>query len=192
VNTRKEGRAVPGRLEWIRSRQSTALLWAALTLCLLLGVAVVVVNEPVAQTPGLHAEPLTDEQAAAQVVDAARQIVAAAHLRQPAGGYAYFSCKNADEPPYQASLYLNFDLPQDNWRYLDDVAAAMAAHGWVPAPTAAEHFGHKLTRAGVTSVLYRQDARADVATMRLYGECRNTTDHRADNPAWTEVRFEQR
>jgi hypothetical protein len=23
--------------------------------------------------------------------------------------------------------------------------------------------------------------------MRLYGECRNTADHRNDNPAWTDI-----
>lgn len=180
---------MPGRADWIRPRQSRALLWAALLLCLVFGVGFVVVNEPAAQAPDLHAQPLSDEQAAAQVVDAARQAVAAAHLRQPTGGYAYLSCKNADEPPYQAVLHLTFVLPQDNWRYLDDVAASMAGHGWVPAPTTAERFGAKLTRAGVTAVLQRQDAGADVATMRLYGQCRNLGDHRDDNPVWTEVAF---
>ncbi|BBY83533.1 hypothetical protein H7I53_25960 [Mycolicibacterium pulveris] len=181
---------MPNRADWIRSRPSTALLWAAMVLCLLLGAAFVVVNEPVVEAPRQVAEPLTDDQAAAQVVDAARQIVAAAHLPQPTGGYAYVSCKNTHDPPYQAVLYLNFVMPQDNWQYLDDVAAAMAAHGWAPAPTTAEHFGHKLTRNGVTSVLHRQGAGTDVATMRLYGECRNTADHRDDNPAWTEVAFD--
>ena len=181
---------MPNPGDWIRSKQSMALLWAAMVMCLLLGVAFVVVNEPVVQAPNLSAEPLTDEQAAAQVVDAARQVVVVAPLREPAGGYAYVSCKNAYEPPYQAVLYLNFVMPQNNWRYLDDIATAMTAHGWTPAPTTAEHFGHKLTKDGVTAVMQRQSAGADVASMRLYGECRNTADHRNDNPAWTEVAFE--
>lgn len=181
---------MPDRGDWLRSRQSTTLLWAALVLCLLLGVAFVVVNEPVVQAPRQYAEPLPDERAAAQVVDAARQIVAAAQLQRPAGGYAFVSCKNVDEPPYQAVFHLNFTLLQDNWRYLDDVAATMAEHGWAQAPTAAERFGHKLTKDGVTSVLHRQDD--DVAVLRLYGECRNTGDHRDDNPAWTDVSFAPR
>ncbi|MGE2692763.1 hypothetical protein [Mycolicibacterium pulveris] len=180
---------MPGRGDWLRSRPATALLWAALLLCLLLGAAFVVVHEPVVQAPPLPAEPLTDEQAAGQVVDAARQIVTAAHLRQPAGGYAFLSCKNADEPPYQAVFHLNFELPQEDWRYLDDVAAIMTAHGWAPAPTMAERFGHKLTKDGVTSVLHRRDGGADGGVLRLYGQCRNTGDHRDDNPAWTEVAF---
>ncbi|MGV0717591.1 hypothetical protein ABQE93_19515 [Mycolicibacterium sp. XJ662] len=176
---------MPDRGDWLRSRQSTALLWAALMLCLLLGVGFVVVNEPAVQAPRQHAEPLTDEQAAAQVVDAARQIVAAAQLQRLAGGYAYMSCKNVDEPPYQAVFHLNFAYPQDNWRYLADVAAAMAEHGWAQAPTTAERFGHKLTKDGVLAVLHRQDD--GVAVLRLYGECRNTGDHRDDNPAWIDV-----
>lgn len=94
---------MPNPGDWIRSKQSMALLWAAMVMCLLLGVAFVVVNEPAVQAPNLSAEPLTDEQAAAQVVDAARQVVAVAPLREPAGGYAYVSCKNAYEPPYQAA-----------------------------------------------------------------------------------------
>jgi hypothetical protein len=50
----------------------------------------------------------------------------------------------------------------------------------------AKHFGEKLTKDGVTAIFYRNVA-AGFATMRIYGECRNTTDHRSDNPAWIEV-----
>jgi hypothetical protein len=50
-----------------------------------------------------------------------------------------------------------------------------------------EHFGQKLTRDGVTAIFYRSVNDVGFATMRLYGECRNTADHRNDNPVWTEV-----
>jgi hypothetical protein len=83
---------------------------------------------------------------------------------------------------------MNFRLPHANSvKYLHDVAAAMAAHGWTDAPSMGKHFGEKLTKDDVTSILYRNVNDADFATMRLYGECRNTTDHRHDNPVWTEV-----
>ena len=45
-----------------------------------------------------------------------------------------------------------------------------------------EHFGQKLTKDGVTAIFYRSGNDTDFATMRLYGECRNTADHRNDNP----------
>ena len=83
---------------------------------------------------------------------------------------------------------MSFHLPQSDWaRYLNEVASAMIADGWVDAPAKAEHFGRKLTRDGVTAVLQRNVDDTAFATMRLYGECRNTADHRNDNPAWTEV-----
>jgi hypothetical protein len=173
---------------FIRSPESLAWLWVALVMSLVLGAGVVVVTNQAADAPGQHAGPLSDEQSVAQVVDAAKQIVAAARLEDPAGGYAFVSCTNESEPPYQPALYMSFRVPHHDWRrYLNDVAAAMITHGWTDSPAMAEHFGHKLTKGGVTSVFHRNLNDTESATMRLYGECRNTADHRDDNPAWTEV-----
>jgi hypothetical protein len=133
-------------------------------------------------------EPMTDAQAAGQVVASAKQIVGVAQLRDASGGYAFVSCQNANEPPYQVTIYMNFRLPHSNSvKYLRDVAATLVAHGWAPAASTSEHFGQKLTRDGVTAIIYRNVDETDFATMRLYGECRNTTDHRSDNPVWREV-----
>jgi hypothetical protein len=146
------------------------------------------VRTPATVAVHLQGEPMTDAQAAGQVLGSAKQIVGAAALRDATGGYTFASCNDESEPPYQAVLYLNFLLPQSNSiTYLNDVAAAMAAHGWSPAATLGEHFGQKLTKDGVMAIFYRNDDTADFATMRLYGECRNTGDHRSDNPVWTEV-----
>jgi hypothetical protein len=173
---------------WIRSPQTTALLWAALVLSLVFGAALVVVDRQEADAADRIAAPLTDDQAAEQVVGSARQIVAAALLRQPTGGYTFVACANENEAPYQAALYMSFLLPHSDWRhYLDQVASVMIVNGWVDAPAQAEHFGRKLTNGGITAVLQRNLDDSTSATMRLYGECRNTADHRNDNPAWTEV-----
>ncbi|MDT5237514.1 MAG: hypothetical protein QOF47_3501, partial [Mycobacterium sp.] len=59
--------------------------------------------------------------------------------------------------------------------------------GWAPAASMGEHFGQKLTRDGVTAIFYRSVNDTNFATMRLYGECRITADHRNDNPVWAEV-----
>jgi hypothetical protein len=121
-------------------------------------------------------------------VASAKQIVSLAQLQDASGGYAFVSCKNENEPPYQATIEMSFLLPQSNSvKYLRDVAASMAAHGWTHAASMGEHFGQKLTKDGVTAIFYRSVNDADFATMRLCGECRNTADHRNDNPAWTEV-----
>ena len=137
----------------------------------------------------LQGEPMTDAQAAgAGAWPPPSRSSATAQLQDATGGYAFVSCKNENEPPYQAAVYMSFRLPQSNSvKYLRDVAASMAAHGWTPAASMGEHFGQKLTKDGVTAIFYRSVNDTDFATMRLYGECRNTADHRNDNPVWTEV-----
>ena len=57
-----------------------ALLWAALAMSLALGAGFVVINHTTV-APETTAASLTDDQAAAQVVDSARQIVEVARLQ---------------------------------------------------------------------------------------------------------------
>jgi hypothetical protein len=121
--------------DWIRSPQAKALLWAALVLSFALGVALVVVDRQQVDGADRTAEPLTDDQAAAQVVGSARQIVAAAHLQEAAGGYTFVSCAHENEAPYQAAFYMSFSLPQADWRrYLAAVASVMIVDGWWTHP----------------------------------------------------------
>ena len=161
---------------------------AALLTSLALGTGFVLIHNRTADAVRLSGQPLSDAQAAGQVIDSAKEIVAVAKLREPSGGYSFMSCTNANQPPYQAAIYMSFRLPGENSvKYLGDVAAAMEANGWTAAPSTDEHFGKKLTKDGVTSIFYRNTDDPDFATMRLYGECRDTTDHRNDNPVWTEV-----
>lgn len=174
--------------DWIRTPESRRLMWAALVLSLVLGVVLVVVDRQEADVRSQVGVPLTDEQAVEQVVGSARKVVDAARLQDATGGYSFVSCATQNGPPYQAALYMSFTLLHSDWaRYLNEVASAMIADGWTDAPTKAEHFGRKLTSGGVTAVLQRNPDDPTNATMRLYGECRNTTDHRNDDPAWTEV-----
>ena len=173
---------------WLTSTQSRTLLWAALLLSLVLGVAVVLVDRHDSDPLVQAGASFTDEQAVEQVLGSARRIAAVAHAQNATGGYSFVSCATRNGPPYQVALYVNVRLPQGNWgRYLDDVASAMVADGWTDAPAKAEHFGRKFTRDGVTAVLQRNVDDPSFATLRLYGECRNTSDHRNDNPVWREV-----
>ena len=122
------------------------------------------------------------------MVDSARQIIDVAKLREVSGSYAFLSCTSLHDPPYQAAAYLNFRLPEANSvKRIREVASAMLANGWREAPSMGEHFGMKLTKDGVTSTFHENQDDPRFATMRIYGECRNTSDHRNDNPAFVEI-----
>lgn len=158
-------------------------------MCLILGAALMITG-PSGPSPGGPGAAFSDDDAAAQVVTAARRVVSAAGLQRPTGGYAFMPCGPNDGPPYQAVLRMSFAVPQhDPAQYLDDVAAALVADGWVRSAAEGEHFGTKLTSPGLTALLTREPRRAESATLQLYGECRVGGDHSEDNPVWTEVTF---
>ena len=176
-----------GNGEWLRSSAARALILAALTLSLVMGSAFIVINTSHDIEPGAAA-PMTDEQAVEQVVDSARQIVDTAQLREVSGSSVFLSCTSLHDPPYQAAVYLNFRLPETNSvKRIREIGAAMLAHGWQEAPSLGEHFGLKLTKDGVTSTFHENPDDPRFGTMRIYGECRNTSDHRNDNPAFTDI-----
>src|ERR1700730_14900286 len=156
---------------WLRSPRSLRILLAALMTALAVGAGIVVLRNPGADAVGLQGEPMTDAAAAGQVVAAAKQIVSMAQLQGATGGYAFVSCTNENEPPYQVAVYMNFHLPQSNSvTYLRDIAASMVAHGWARAPAIGEHFGQKLTRDGVTAIFYCGVDVTNLATIGLYGD----------------------
>jgi hypothetical protein len=200
------------RLGWLRSPRFVVPLLAVLVTAIVVGATAWWLMNRAAQEVPLQGDPLTDAQAAGQVVGSAKEIVGIAGLHGATGGYAFMSCKNTNEPPYQVAFYMNFPLPQENSvKYLRDLAAAMAARGWSAAPATGEHLGQKLTKDGVTAIFYASSNSTNdhtddptnnatnngtnngtnnetaVATLRLYGQCRDTSDHRNDNPVWTEV-----
>lgn len=168
----------------LRSRPARSLLWAALLMSLVLGAGVVALTGP---GPG-RGQTMSDDDAATQVVSAARRMVAAGLLRDATGGYAFMPCGADDGPPYQATLHLSFAVPPgDPGGYLDTVAARLIADGW--AAGAGERFDRKLSADGVVALFERPSGRGGFATAKLYGECRVDGDHRRDDPAWTEVSF---
>jgi hypothetical protein len=72
------------------------------------------------------AHPLTDDQAMAQVVELAKQIVAAADLRGVSGGFSFSSCNNQGDPPYMGKVTMSFLLHGDPDAYFQQVRAANA------------------------------------------------------------------
>lgn len=177
----------------LRSKPAVLLIAAALLVSLAFGLSFVAMHRfrdlrGEAVDPVAH--PLTDEQAKRQVLEPAGEITATGKLKGISASYLLMSCTNADDPPYQGAVYLNFDVPgvMATPQYFAAIATAMTAKGWTEAtPPGGHPGGRTLTRNGVTAIYFRNSDKADRATMQIYGECRNTTDHRSDPTGWVDV-----
>ncbi|WP_232021820.1 hypothetical protein [Mycobacterium basiliense] len=169
------------------------VLVAAYLTCLLLGGALVLVDELRSGPRDAidhPAQPLTDTETERQVVGSAQQIVALARLRTTTAGYLPVSCKNLNDPPYQGTIYLIFVLPREAHgdTYFGEIAADLVGHGWTEGLAPAEHvFGRTLSKDGVTAVVHRHSDDNSVGVLRLAGPCRNINDHRHDTTGWKDI-----
>jgi hypothetical protein len=187
----------PGRSEWLRTPAARALLTGALSMSLTLGGAFLAVDR-LHSSPAAAVEhpahPVSDEQTQAEVVEQAKRLVAAAGLQNATAGYLLMSCKDRDSPPYQGAVYLNFALPAgahtDTYfqGIFEHIAATMVARGWHEGTPPNQHaFGKTLSNDGVTAVVYRDDDHPNLGVARLYGQCRDMTDHRSDTTGWVDI-----
>jgi hypothetical protein len=132
----------------------------------------------------------TDEQSKTEVVEQARLMVTVGALQNATAGYLLMSCKDRDDPPYQGAVYTDFSLPADARadEQLRTIAAAMVAHGWSErvAPNGFL-FGRTLSKDGVTAILYQDSDSPKHGIARIYGQCRNMNNHRADSTAWIDI-----
>ncbi|MCV7353396.1 hypothetical protein H7K15_25100 [Mycobacterium parmense] len=134
-------------------------------------------------------DPVTDEQSAAQVIDSARQIVSLTGLKTQSAGYLLMSCRDRENPPYQGAVYLTFTLAADAHAdsYFETIASTLHTHGWTEGLAPNNHaLASTLTRNGVTVTIYRRDDDPGLGVARIYGQCRNMNDHRADT-TWIDV-----
>ncbi|HZU46078.1 MAG TPA: hypothetical protein VFA16_02295 [Mycobacterium sp.] len=181
------------RPEWSRSAAARPLIAAALAISLLLGGAFVSIGR-------LHSSPsdyldhpdhaVTDDQSKAEVVEPAKEIVTIGRLQKAAAGYMLMSCRNEHDPPYQGAIYLTFTVPADvrTDRYFQGIAAAMSAQGWHEGLEPTQRvYGKTLYKDGVTAIIYRDSDYPTLGVARLYGQCRNVSDHRTDTTAWTDI-----
>ena len=134
------------------------------------------------------ARPLGDAQAMAQVVEPTRQIEGIARLQRPSAGYILLSCKNETDPPYQGAVVANFELPPDPLGYYQGIADAMTTRGWSQGPAPNRDMPARLlTKDGVTAIFARDSDDIRIGTLRVYGECRDTSDHRRDTTGWVDI-----
>ncbi|WP_231737629.1 hypothetical protein [Mycobacterium sp. IS-1742] len=126
--------------------------------------------------------PMSDEQAEAQVVDAGRQLRTVAGLQDVGGGFSFESCNDQGEPPYRGLVEMSAQLPAGTATdtYARQVADAMVAAGWTDGPPPGKKpYGTVIHRDGVTVVMGPGNVEGLLA-FTIQGECRNTTDHRDD------------
>jgi hypothetical protein len=177
----------------LRSPAARVLLAVAFTMSLVLGGSFLAVGR-------LHSSPAdavvqpgrtaTDGQTKTEVVEQAKYIVAIARIQQATAGYLVMSCKDRDDPPYQGVVYMNFRLPADirAYKYLQTIADAMVAHGWnAGLPSNLHLYGKSLSKDGVTAIFYQDSDYPSSGVARLYGQCRNMNNHRADTTAWVAI-----
>lgn len=177
----------------LRTRQVRAAIAAALAIPLLLGGVFLLVDR-FHSSPDDYldnpANPINDDQAQAQVVEPAKQIVSVAGLHTTSAGYLLMSCRNRADPPYQGAIYLTFALPAGVRAdvYLGKTAAVLASHGWAEGlPPSTDAFGKTLSKDDVTAIISRHGDDDRLGVLRLYGQCRNTSDHRNDTTAWSDI-----
>lgn len=128
-------------------------------------------------------EPLTDEQAMAQVVEAARQIVRAARLQNITGGFLFESCNDQGAPPFRGRIDMSFAIPEnaDPDEHFTSICAAVVAAGWYEGPPAGKcPFGVAVHTETVMAVICRASGDIARGSVQVRGECRNMTDHRLD------------
>jgi hypothetical protein len=193
VDIRRPGKVGGKRAEWLPAWQVRALTAAALTISLLLGGALVLVDRLHSTTSDVldhPADPVTDDQSEAQVVESTKQIVTLTGLRTTSAGYALMSCKDRQDPPYQGAIYLNFALPSATRpdTYFPTIAATLVSHGWTEGLPPDDHpFARIFSKDAVTVTVYRHSDDPGLGVLRAYGQCRNINDHHKDATTWTDV-----
>ena len=87
---------------------------------------------------GPHEPPtlLSDEEAMAQVVEAARQIVGSARLEDVTGAFRFESCNDQGEPPYRGRVDMSFVMSDgvEPDGFFEQIVATMVGHGWSAGP----------------------------------------------------------
>lgn len=177
----------------LRSRPFRLLLAASLVMSAALAATFIVMHRiydlrgPAVEAPE---RPITDAAAMDQVLESARQVIGTGKLRAASGTYILASCAPDNAPPYQGSAYLDFDVPTvtETPAYFRGIARSLTARGWAEGLPPSHHpGGHTLVKDGVAAVYYRHPDLARRGVLQIYGECRNTTDHRLDTIGFTDI-----
>ena len=135
------------------------------------------------QASGPPPSPLSDEQAMAQVVEAARQIVRAARLLDVTGVFLFESCNDQGDPPYRGRVDMSFAIPDatEPDAHFKQIAATMADQGWSTGPPPGTRpVGVVIHTETVMAIIGRACGATTRGSVQVCGQCGNMTDHRTD------------
>jgi hypothetical protein len=90
---------------------------------------------PFGQDPERPANPLSDEQTKAEVLDPARQITTIANLQNVSGVFGWESCNDQGDRPFRGRVEVSFDVPAGADR---KAASSTPAASWRSSARAAE------------------------------------------------------
>ena len=127
---------------------------------------------------------LSDEEAMAQVVEPAKQIVDQPRLQDVTGAFAFESCNDQGEPPYRGRVDMSFrDV---RWgrtgEFFEQIAAddgrARLVRRAAPGKASVRH--GRSHRHGHGDLRPEPRYRTRGTALQVCGECRNMADHRDD------------
>jgi hypothetical protein len=128
--------------------------------------------------------PISPEEARAQVMAAARDIVDTLHADVVSADFFFDSCSDEGRGPYRGRLKFWLWMPADHGTPVPQtvVIEPLTASGWRTNAGAKSHAA-TLTRNGVDAIVTVAPATEGNghAGVDLLGECRDTHDHNADH-----------
>ncbi|MGX9788706.1 hypothetical protein [Mycobacterium sp. MMS18-G62] len=128
--------------------------------------------------------PISPDQARAQVMDAARDIVNTLHADVVSADFFFDSCSDEGRGPYRGRVKFWFWMPADHSAPVPEAAVIepLTANGWRTNADTKSH-APTLARNGVDAIVTVAPATEGNghAGVDLLGECRDTHDHNADH-----------
>ncbi|WP_422743627.1 hypothetical protein ACN27E_18430 [Mycobacterium sp. WMMD1722] len=133
---------------------------------------------------GGMSDPLTPEQARAQVVDVARELVRTVELPVSDAYFWFASCNDQGEAPFRGQMRIGYPAAatfEESDAQIARMAQRLLGAGWTPDPEFRSH-GTVLARHGVAVVLRPQNVSTPGRNIELFGECRDVTTTGATLP----------
>lgn len=122
-------------------------------------------------------DPMTPDQARAQVVDAARDIVRGLNLRVDTANFSRASCNDQGDAPFRGEVNIFYPRPQsldEADSQLKDMTQRLQNVGWSGDSDFQSH-GTVLKKNGVDAVFYPANVSVPQGHIVLHGECRDVT-----------------
>jgi hypothetical protein len=133
--------------------------------------------------------PITPQQARAEAIDAARDIVTILHAEIAEATFSYESCNDQGDPPFRGAVSLRLwmpGIPHDQPADSTTVIQSLTAHGWSANPDFHSH-SPALRKNNINTIVTVTHPPPPGETLGAHviaqvdGECRDTVDHRTDH-----------